>query len=63
MTRDNQSVLTEILKSMDIPAMRMDVTRSANLRWLSRNMMARNSEHPRLLQAKTLLRRLLVEAK
>jgi len=31
---------------MDIPKMRRDTTKEANLRWLARNLAIRNSNHP-----------------
>ena len=41
-----QSALKTLLRQMDIPAMRSDVTNAANLRWLSRNLAANNGDRP-----------------
>jgi len=38
--------LSEMLKEMDIPNERRDMSTLTNLRWLSRNMYASNSKHP-----------------
>ena len=54
-----QSTLKEILEGMDVPEMRKDVTNAANLRWLNRNIMIRNSEHPNAVQALVLAGRLI----
>ena len=51
--------LMKLLESMDLPEMRRDVTRESNLRWLGRNMMVRNSEHPDAREARVLARTLL----
>ena len=40
-----QSALKTLLRQLDVPAMRTDVANPANLRWLSRNLPSRNSEH------------------
>ena len=37
--------LEQILADMDLPEMRKDTSRFANVRWLLRNMHFRNSEH------------------
>ena len=38
--------LSAMLKEMDIPEERIDVSTLTNLRWLSRNMYASNAKHP-----------------
>jgi hypothetical protein len=43
-----QSALKTLLRQLDVPAMRTDVTRESNLRWLMRNLAANNSGHPML---------------
>jgi len=37
--------LSKMLKEMDIPETRINVSTLTNLRWLSRNMYASNSKH------------------
>ena len=57
-TKTEQS-LSVLLEGMDIPNMRRDVTNTSNLRWLMRNLMARNSEHPNVSAVRALIRDLL----
>ena len=40
------SALRTILEMMDVPEMRHDTTRAANIRWLHRNLRINNSDHP-----------------
>ena len=49
--------LTEVLSSMDIPALRRDLTKESNIRWLQRNLAIDNNKHPRILEANALLSR------
>ena len=51
-------LLTEILKDMDVPEMRRELTK-ANLRWLGRNLSYRNGEHINYPQARRLILELL----
>ena len=57
--KETQSLLKEILESMDVPEMRKDVTNNSNLRWLNRNIMIRNGEHPKAVTALVLAGRLI----
>lgn len=41
-----KSALRTMLEMMDVPEMRMDVDKQANLRWLNRNLRIRNGDHP-----------------
>lgn len=45
-TSRKQSALETLLEQMNVPAMRRDTTRTANVRWLSRNLGINNGEHP-----------------
>jgi hypothetical protein len=54
-----QSALKTLLRQLDVPAMRMDVTNVGNLRWLMRNLAVRNNEHPMLDTIFTMIRELL----
>ena len=47
-----------LLEQMDVPERRMPVSRS-NLRWLSRNLAVRNSDHPLFSEARDLVIELL----
>jgi hypothetical protein len=49
--------LTELLDTMDIPAMRRDLTKESNIRWLQRNITIDNNKHPRIMEATALLKR------
>jgi len=40
-----QSALSTLLDMLDVPTLRKDVTKPANLRWLSRNLRINNGEH------------------
>lgn len=40
-----KKTLTDILKDMDIPTMRRELT-TPNLRWLARNLLIRNRDKP-----------------
>jgi hypothetical protein len=56
-----QEQLSVILATMDVPALRRDLTSLANLGWLNRNLAIRNSSHPRFGEAIEIIRRLLVD--
>ena len=47
-----------LLEQMDVPERRMPVSRS-NLRWLSRNLAVRNSDHPLFSETMDLVIQLL----
>ena len=49
--------LTELLDTMDIPAMRRDLTKETKIRWLQRNLAIDNNKHPRIMEVNTLLTR------
>ena len=57
--KETQEALTVVLEGMDLPAMRRDVTSEGNLRWLLRNIMVRNNNHPQVSEARSLLKTLL----
>jgi len=40
----------EILKEMDLPEARKNLNELANLRWLQRNLLIRNGNHPKAVQ-------------
>ena len=40
-----------IIEDMDIPEMRKDLNKLGNLRWLQRNLLIRNGNHPRATEA------------
>ena len=40
----------EILNEMDVPDMRKDLNKIGNLRWLQRNLLIRNGNHPRAVE-------------
>ena len=44
--RRKKSALKTMLGMMEVPEMRMDLDKASNLRWLNRNLAARNTEHP-----------------
>ena len=54
-----QSALKTLLRQFDIPAMRSDVTQPANLRWLTRNLAAKNKDHAMFDTAMAMVRWLL----
>jgi hypothetical protein len=47
----DRAQLGDILKEMDIPEMRKDIKRLGNLRWLQRNLLIRNRNHPKATEA------------
>lgn len=50
--------LAEILAEMDIPSMRRDFNDRSNLMWLIRNIMFKNSNHPRIVDVRITLNEL-----
>ena len=40
----------EILNEMDVPDMRKDLNKIGNLRWLQRNLLIRNGNHPKAVE-------------
>jgi len=57
--KDMEDRLKFFLNTMDVPPLRRDVSKEANLRWLQRNLAVRNSEHPDFRPTMTLLRQAL----
>jgi len=49
--------LAEVLSTMDIPALRLDLDKESNIRWLQRNLAIDNNKHPRIDEATALLTR------
>jgi len=47
----DRAQLAGILEEMDVPEMRKDIKRLANLRWLHRNLLIRNRKHPKAAEA------------
>ena len=58
--RRKESALGTILDMMDVPVMRKEPSIS-NVRWLMRNLGARNSGHPMFDTARILLKEILKE--
>ena len=48
---EKRAQLAEILEEMDVPAFRKNLDRLANVRWLFRNLLIRNRNHPKVMQA------------
>ena len=59
--RKKASALRTILEMMDVPEMRHDTTRVANLRWLGRNLGINNGDHALFETARELIVWLLRE--
>lgn len=49
-TSRKQSALETLLEQMNVPAMRRDTTRTANVRWLNRNLGINNGSTPCLIR-------------
>ena len=49
----------EILNEMDVPDKRKDLNKIGNLRWLQRNLLIRNGNHPRAEEALVFIRHLI----
>ena len=45
-----KALVFEILKEMDVPEARKDLNKLSNLRWLQRNLLIQNGNHPRAVQ-------------
>lgn len=55
------SRLADLLNGFDVPAMRRDITKQENLRWLRRNLPIRKSSDPTgLAEAMTLIKEMIV---
>ena len=52
--------LSALLEDMEIPALRKDLTKISNLRWLNRNI-AINNDSPTLEKARELIKDILKE--
>ena len=48
---EKRAQLAEMLEEMDVPDFRKNVNRLANVRWLFRNLLIRNRNHPKVMQA------------
>ena len=48
---EKKAQLAEMLEQMDVPAFRKNLDRLANVRWLFRNLLIRNRNHPRVAEA------------
>ncbi len=57
-----RAALGTLLDMMDVPKLRKDLTKTANLRWLMRNISANNGDHPMTPTAKELIQWLLRRA-
>ena len=57
--RRKASALKTILEQMDIPEMRRDTSSEFHLRWISRNVRIRNSDHPMYETAREMIKTLL----
>jgi hypothetical protein len=58
---DKQQQLAEMLEEMDVPDFRKNLSRLANIRWLWRNLLIRNRNHPKAMQAVGIARVLMRE--
>ena len=56
---EEKAELAGILEEMDIPEFRKNINMFNNLRWLSRNMLIRNDNHPKGLQAIRIVKKLM----
>jgi hypothetical protein len=45
-----KALVLEILNEMDVPDIRKDLNKIGNLRWLQRNLLIRNGNHPRAVE-------------
>lgn len=50
-----------LLRDMDIPQMRRDVSKPENVRWLMRNLHIRNLDHPSVFEALAILGKMVKE--
>ena len=53
------SKLHEIFEGMDLPERRKDLNKISNLRWLQRNLLIRNGNHPRAEEALVFIEHLI----
>ena len=51
--------LANVLASFDLPPHRKTKTTPQNLKWLLRNIRARNADNPKLEEAETLIKQML----
>ena len=51
--------VVEILNAMDLPERRKDLNKIGNLRWLQRNLLIRNGNHPRAEEALVFIKHLI----
>ena len=56
---EKKAQLAEILEEMEIPEMRKNLNRLANVRWLRRNLLIRNKNHPRAAEALEIIKKLM----
>jgi hypothetical protein len=61
-TSRKQSALATLLEQMEVPKMRKDTTRKANIRWLLRNLAVNNKDHPMFETTMELIKWLLKKA-
>lgn len=45
-----KALVLEMLNEMDVPEARKNLSELANLRWLQRNLLIRNGNHPRAVE-------------
>ena len=45
-----KTLVLEILNEMDVPETRKDLNKLSNLRWLQRNLLIRNGNHPKAVE-------------
>ena len=48
---EKKAQLAEMLEQMDVPDFRKNINKLANIRWLFRNLLIRNRNHPRVAEA------------
>ena len=58
---EKKAQLAEMLEQMDVPDFRKNLDRLANIRWLWRNLLIRNRNHPKAMQAVGIARVLMRE--
>lgn len=56
MSQDELTRLHSILIGMDIPNHRLDATKPENIRWLSRNILFNNADHPSIDEALAIIK-------
>lgn len=56
---EKRAELAEIIEEMDIPDFRRNVNKLANVRWLFRNLLIRNRNHPRAAKALVISRQIM----